>query len=497
MPMSFPQKRPSRVQNWARSFNKLRDPYGVMASPPTITLGGSSSAINAFTSGNVSHRFDNVSLRHSGCVVINDGTNRGVGTGTTFADGSNQANNSPIRTCFVTDEPVFEACFRGTQFGQVGITVRDLLGGDQYAAKTRAISLPNSGNPCYVKFDFGDAANTRTYTLAQISKSAGGSGYAVGDQITLAGGTGTAAVLNVIQVSSGAVSLVEVLNIGAYTVVPTGTISQASTTGSGTGATFVSPIWLAAYATRRLREIEVIWHGSGLKLYGINVRSQGSILPYPAPPNQPILAQIGDSISSLTYGNYAGEHMGYIMAQRLGMADRCKVNAIGGTGWATVNSAVTPNGPAWSDDKRIADFVAMNADVYVFWGSQNDAAAGSSVVTAAVTKVLSALRANNPDCYLIGLGPIVASGAAATTLSSAIAAGFAAQDQTRTAYIDSTAEGWLMTTSTGKATAETGVGNWDFYVASDGAHPGGLGRDYLNYLASLRVATTLQSLVGT
>lgn len=69
--------------------------------------------------------------------------------------------------------------------------------------------------------------------------SAGGGGYAVGDQITLAGGTAlSTAVLQVATLSGSAVATVTVVRNGAYTATPSNAVAQASTTGSGTGATF-------------------------------------------------------------------------------------------------------------------------------------------------------------------------------------------------------------------------------------------------------------------
>lgn len=74
-----------------------------------------------------------------------------------------------------------------------------------------------------------------------VTVTAGGSGYVVGDKITLAGGTPVyATTLIVTAVSSGAVTGAAVLRPGVYAngSQPTGTITQASTTGGGTGATF-------------------------------------------------------------------------------------------------------------------------------------------------------------------------------------------------------------------------------------------------------------------
>lgn len=80
---------------------------------------------------------------------------------------------------------------------------------------------------------------TVTHTkLVSVVLNAVGSGYAVGNTITLAGGTaGTAAVLTVTGVSGGAITAFTITTPGDYTVQST-TFTQASTSGSGTGATF-------------------------------------------------------------------------------------------------------------------------------------------------------------------------------------------------------------------------------------------------------------------
>jgi hypothetical protein len=71
------------------------------------------------------------------------------------------------------------------------------------------------------------------------SVAAGGSGYAVGEIITLTGGTFTvAAQLEVLTLSTTAVATVRIYNAGVYTVDPTDPVAQGSSDGSGTGATF-------------------------------------------------------------------------------------------------------------------------------------------------------------------------------------------------------------------------------------------------------------------
>lgn len=76
-----------------------------------------------------------------------------------------------------------------------------------------------------------------------IAITAGGTGYAVNDTITLTGGTFTQAIqVRVTTVSSGVVTGVSFVQNGSYSALPTNPVAQGSTSGSGTGATF-TPTW--------------------------------------------------------------------------------------------------------------------------------------------------------------------------------------------------------------------------------------------------------------
>lgn len=73
--------------------------------------------------------------------------------------------------------------------------------------------------------------------VESVAIAAGGSGYVVGEILTLSGGTSTtAATLEVAEVSSGAVTAVHVVHAGAYSVQPSDAVSTTSD-GSGTGCT--------------------------------------------------------------------------------------------------------------------------------------------------------------------------------------------------------------------------------------------------------------------
>jgi hypothetical protein len=72
-----------------------------------------------------------------------------------------------------------------------------------------------------------------------------GTGYAEGDILSVAGGTGTAATIRVLTVTgtNDAIATVEVASAGAYTVLPTLT-ANGVTGGTGTGATITLTIGL-------------------------------------------------------------------------------------------------------------------------------------------------------------------------------------------------------------------------------------------------------------
>lgn len=75
---------------------------------------------------------------------------------------------------------------------------------------------------------------------------AGGNGYAVGDEITLTGGTYvTPVTVQVATLSGSAVATVTLKTGGRYTVQPSNPVAQGSTTGSGNSATF-TVTWASA-----------------------------------------------------------------------------------------------------------------------------------------------------------------------------------------------------------------------------------------------------------
>lgn len=93
----------------------------------------------------------------------------------------------------------------------------------------------------------GGAATVLTVSAAQLASlalNAAGADYVAGDTITLAGGTAsTAAVVTVDTVDEdGAILTFTITTKGTYSVTAS-SFTQGSTSGAGTGATFNTPSW--------------------------------------------------------------------------------------------------------------------------------------------------------------------------------------------------------------------------------------------------------------
>jgi len=84
-------------------------------------------------------------------------------------------------------------------------------------------------------------------TVASIV--AGGTGYSVGDTLNIDGGTfTTACVLEVVTESAGVVTSLQINNPGAYSVQPAGTLTTTALTGSGNDDLTVTVTWTSSVA---------------------------------------------------------------------------------------------------------------------------------------------------------------------------------------------------------------------------------------------------------
>lgn len=134
-----------------------------------------------------------------------------------------------------------------TRDGQAGMTaafkaISGSLGAPSITFSSDATSglyLPATGIVALVAHSLGLQVNTAIFQAQTATASAGGSNYAVGDTITLTGGSAAAqAVLTVATLSGSAVATATVTYPGIYTTKPSNPVAQGSTSGSGSNATF-------------------------------------------------------------------------------------------------------------------------------------------------------------------------------------------------------------------------------------------------------------------
>lgn len=174
----------------------------------------------------------------------------------------------------------------------------------------------------------------------------GGTGYAVGDTITLSGGivsSGyTAATVVVQTISSGVITEVAVLTQGGYGTVPTGTISQGSTSGTGTGATFT-----ATWGAQPLpATITSYMAGSGTAIIGIStpaVTSQTLATEWVAwghDDSTNLNTAFGAcSSAGITHVILTSQY--YLQAATLNLPQSCKVDVDGGGSTIIAGAQIT------------------------------------------------------------------------------------------------------------------------------------------------------------
>jgi lysophospholipase L1-like esterase len=463
-------------------------PFTAMASPPTITesAGGANSTVNANTAGNVSIAKNDNRLTYVGTTPVAAGAgfpDNLYYKGAHITKGSGpDANSYSVR--FRTDAPAFEFMMKGNM-------QRYLVFVDGYPVKVGP--APRTKTPAstlLVKVDFG--ANVLTYGGIDVTAiSAGGTGYAIDDEITLAGGTfTTAATVKVRSVNAGAVTGISYVETGVYSVIAT-TLTQASTTGGGSGFQ-VQPRWQAFNSTRRLRNIEIALSDNAY-FGGLNVGTQDTVLAWPV-ASSPRIVFFGDSYGSGTMQSRPKGAWCYSAARGLGLDDAWDF-AIGSTGYVATNSGAHPNML-----QHITDTAALSPDIIVVGMGINDAGLGlaTGALQTQVTATYSALFAQHPNALVICLGPWIGAGSTRATLlavEAEIQAGFlaaAGYDASRHAFIPTISSSWLYPGgATAKAGTTTGVGNTEFWLSSDGVHPHQEGQDYLGSLTAAAVVNQL------
>ena len=124
----------------------------------------------------------------------------------------------------------------------------------------------------------GMLINGVAFAAATVGVSSGGSSYAVNDQVTLTGGINPI-VIQVLTLSGSAISTISIVEAGRYITQPSNPVGQASTTGSGSGATF-TVTWSGALAVTDLNN-NAIWQAlGGTAFFTNNIVNANSITAF-------------------------------------------------------------------------------------------------------------------------------------------------------------------------------------------------------------------------
>ncbi len=146
--------------------------------------------------------------------------------------GANKIASEVIRT--VTYTYTYTAVTSG---GVTNYYTRAVSGSDGSAETDYVIPDPIANDIIYCVECSTSVFGTALISIATATKVSGGTGFTANDILSVAGGTGTAATIKVLTVSSGVIATYTLLTTGRYTAAPS-LSSNAVTGGTGTGATF-------------------------------------------------------------------------------------------------------------------------------------------------------------------------------------------------------------------------------------------------------------------
>lgn len=146
--------------------------------------------------------------------------------------------------------PLYYAAAYGSQILGIGSTTTRTVGSGAMGLQIRS---NNGGTDALLATIFasrakGTGIDNPGTNLATVTVSSVGSGYHVGDQLTVVGGTGTAATLQVLTLTGTGVATASVIDGGNYSVLPGSPFSTTAATGTGAGATFTYTQSVAARA---------------------------------------------------------------------------------------------------------------------------------------------------------------------------------------------------------------------------------------------------------
>lgn len=455
-----------RLASWARNYRQMQTPSEIVSALPTITIGTGSatadvqsairgatvniSSLSPYSVGNSVKRFTLKGFA---------GTAPGVPAFNFIS-----SNGGQMSVRFALSGRRFEAISAST----FGLGFAMFVDGKLATPEIFPAGFQQNRNHA-VLFDFGaDASN---FYLDGLSVGAGGSGYAVGDVTTLAGGTfTTAATVSVVAVNAGAVTAVKISNEGVYSVAAPSTASQASTTGAGTGLTIITAFG-QTHTTNKTRLIELVLD-RGAILSGFVIDTDANISPWPVLASAPRVILTGDSITDNYYSKNVGRGFARQTMERLGLMEAGSIFGVAGRGYLT--------GSRFNTDIA-AKIIAPNPDAVIIVLGTNDSAGGitSAALQDQVTTDINTIFAGLPDVKIV-----VATGwKTSTSLSAAIAAGALASSkpaQVRAVNIE--ASGIYSTTS------------YVSQVSTDLVHPHQVGHDGISAALAPMVGAALVEL---
>jgi hypothetical protein len=209
---------------------------------------------------------------------------------------------------------------------------------------------------------FGTSTNYQTFadllhnlatgsSLATLAINAAGSGYAVGDIVSISGGTQTVqGQAEVVSVGGGgAVTAVRIYNAGFYTVNPGTGAATTALTGSGSGLTLNTTIAANGWTSRRStnvggsgqREVIVEGSGSGSDQIFVGWRSY---------------SDVGSGATNLELAGFTGFNSGLTWENQAGISPGRNTTTNGGAFVPLLNSTVT-----W--------WVSVNSRRIQFWAN--------------------------------------------------------------------------------------------------------------------------------
>ncbi len=151
--------------------------------------------------------------------------------------------------------------------------------------------------------DTSGAMSAAGSCLATATVASGGAAYVVGDVLTIAGGTGTAATVRVTAVAptTGAVTAVRVLNVGLYSVAPS--TPNSATGGTGTTVSLTITSWAQTAA---------VWLATKPSIFV----SAGSTVDSFSPVFQKLDFDLGATVSKREDANSANNVAGFMITDR-------------------------------------------------------------------------------------------------------------------------------------------------------------------------------------